>query len=99
EPTIVLFDEAENATPAEMKMVLTRLGEQAKLVVDGDPDQAMIRDRSGLVDAVGRLAHVRGVGIVRFDRSDIVRSGIVRAVLDAYDDEGEPALPAFITGV
>lgn len=102
-PTMVLFDEAENATTAEMKMFLTRIGENAKVVIDGDPDQTMIKSKSGLIDGLNKLRYVKSVGVVQFKRSDIVRSGIVREILDAYDgdvegDEEQFELPGFITG-
>lgn len=101
---IVLFDEAENATPGEMKMFLTRIGERARVVIDGDPTQKMISGKSGLIDGLERVRYIGGVGIVEFKRSDIVRSGLVRAILDAYDDDTDVSddsaqlpLPDFIT--
>jgi phosphate starvation-inducible PhoH-like protein len=81
----VLLDEAQNTTPGQMKMFLTRIGENARVVVNGDPAQKDIPGPSGLMDAVGRLASVRGVGIVRFGREDVVRSGFVMDVLEAYE--------------
>jgi phosphate starvation-inducible protein PhoH and related proteins len=100
EPTIALFDEAENATPEEMKMFLTRIGEQARVVIDGDPEQTMIRGKSGLIDGAKRLRYLKKVGIVEFTRDDIVRSGLVREILDAYDDpdkaEDQFELPGFL---
>lgn len=103
EPTIILFDEAQNATPMQMKMVLTRLGEGARLVIDGDPAQTMIRGQSGLIDGLQRTRYIAGVGVAQFERADIVRSGIVREILDAYDaphdapqEDEQFELPGFI---
>lgn len=97
EPMMVLFDEAENASAAEMKMFLTRLGENAKAIIDGDVAQSVLRGPNALEDAASRLFGDPDVGVVRFDRNDIVRSGFVRRVLDAYDDaEPENVLPDFI---
>lgn len=107
EPCMVLFDEAENATVKEMKMFLTRIGEGATVVIDGDPDQKMIKGTCGLVDGVSRTQYIKSVGVVNFGRDDIVRSGIVREIIDAYDganlEEGTDdtiagKLPDWITG-
>ena len=81
---IVILDEAQNTTPAEMKMFLTRIGKNCTVIVDGDVDQCDINGPSGLTDALHRLHSVEGVRIVEFTEDDIVRSGIVRRVLCAY---------------
>lgn len=81
---IVILDEAQNCTPAEMKMFLTRIGKNCLVIVDGDIDQCDLNGPSGLNDALGRLAHVEGISIVEFTEDDIVRSGIVKRVLKAY---------------
>jgi len=80
----VVLDEAQNTTPAQMKMVLTRIGKDTKLIVNGDPDQADIAGPSGLMDAVDKLQGLPDVGVVEFDLEDIVRSGIVREILVRY---------------
>lgn len=82
----IMFDEAQNATKTQMKMFLTRIGEDCKVVVNGDLRQQDIPGESGLRDAVQRLAHVGGVGRVDFTRDDIVRSGICKAIVIAYDE-------------
>jgi len=103
EPCMVLFDEAENATIAEMKMFLTRMGDGARLVIDGDPDQQMTNDKSGLIDGYQKIRYLNQVGAVEFDRDDIVRHGLVREILDAYDEQQDSdedhqlELPGFIT--
>ncbi len=81
---VVILDEAQNCTPAEMKMFLTRIGKNCTVIIDGDPQQQDIPGTSGLTDAVRRLAHLEDVMVVEFDEDDIVRSGIVREILRAY---------------
>jgi phosphate starvation-inducible PhoH-like protein len=81
----VILDEAQNTTPTQMKLFLTRIGEETKVVVDGDLTQKDINGVSGLEDALARLRNVPGVGFVTFSREDIVRSGICRDICAAYD--------------
>lgn len=80
---IVILDEAQNATKAQLKLFLTRIGENCTVIVDGDIDQTDIRD-SGLQDALNRLSYIPSVSIVKFGREDIVRSGIVGEIVQAY---------------
>lgn len=80
----VILDEAQNTTPAEMKMFLTRIGENCTVVVDGDLAQCDLPNGNGLVDALRRLDGVKGIRVVEFTEEDIVRSGIVRLILQAY---------------
>ena len=83
----VIVDEAQNASRLQMKMVLTRLGEGARIVVTGDPSQVDLlnpRD-SGLSHAVGLLDGVKGVGISRFSAEDVVRHPLVERIVRAYD--------------
>lgn len=82
----VILDEAQNTTPTQMKMFLTRCGRGSKLIIDGDESQKDIQTRSGLTDAILRLQHLRGVGVVRFAREDIVRRDIVQDIIEAYED-------------
>lgn len=79
-----ILDEAQNTSPAQMKLFLTRIGENCKVIVDGDCEQKDIKIRSGLSDAVDRFQNTRKIGIVEFSENDIVRSGIVRDVIRAY---------------
>ena len=81
----ILFDEAQNSTKSQMKMFLTRIGENSKVIVNGDIRQKDIAGESGLEDAMERFAHTGGVGHVAFTRDDIVRSGFCRQVVIAYD--------------
>ena len=81
---IVILDEAQNTTPAEMKMFLTRIGRNCTVIVDGDIEQCDLDGPSGLIDALHRLSGVAGVRIVEFTEDDIVRSGMVKKILVAY---------------
>lgn len=80
---IVLVDEAQNATRDEMKMLLSRIGKNCKMIISGDVDQADIPD-SGLSDAVRRLSGIQGVESVHFLDSDIVRSRLCKEIILAY---------------
>jgi phosphate starvation-inducible PhoH-like protein len=83
----VILDEAQNATPAQMKMFLTRLGEGAHMAVTGDPSQTDLPagQPSGLADALAILNGVTGVSIVHFEASDVVRHPLVARIIEAYD--------------
>ena len=90
----VILDEAQNTTKEQMKMFLTRFGQNSRMVVCGDPKQVDIPggDRmSGLADAVSRLEGVEGIGVTRFSTTDVVRHPIVGRIVEAY--EGENAQP------
>jgi len=80
---ILLLDEAQNATREEMKMLLSRIGKNCKMIISGDVDQADIPD-SGLSDAVRRLQNINGIEIVRFLDEDIVRSKMCKQIILAY---------------
>ena len=83
----VILDEAQNTTAVQMKMFLTRLGENARMVVTGDLSQVDLPrgTRSGLRDALDVLSDVEGVGIVTFTEQDVVRHPLVRRIVRAYD--------------
>ena len=83
----IILDEAQNTTPAQMKMFLTRFGMNSRMVVCGDPKQIDLPDigRSGLADAVGRLEGVQGMAMIRFGASDVVRHPIVGRIVEAYE--------------
>ena len=83
----IILDEAQNTTPQQMKMFLTRLGEGSRMVVTGDPSQIDLPSGigSGLVEATSILDNVKGVGITRFINSDIVRHPLVGRIVEAYD--------------
>jgi phosphate starvation-inducible PhoH-like protein len=90
----VILDEAQNATPAQMLMFLTRLGHDSKMIVTGDASQTDLPSGqiNGVVDAVRRLRGNHDIGIVHLDRMDIVRHRLVQTIVQAYDDR--PAKPA-----
>ncbi|MCH9851916.1 MAG: PhoH family protein [Alphaproteobacteria bacterium] len=83
----ILLDEAQNATPKQMKMFLTRLGENSRMVINGDLSQTDLPDRqlSGLADAINHLKHVDKIAICRFHTNDIMRHNLVRDILAAYE--------------
>jgi len=86
----VILDEAQNTTPAQMKMFLTRFGQNSRMVICGDPRQVDIPggDRmSGLADAVGRLEGVEGIAVTRFTVADVVRRPIVGRIVEAYEGQ------------
>jgi phosphate starvation-inducible protein PhoH and related proteins len=91
----VILDEAQNTTPVQMKMFLTRLGENARMAVTGDLSQIDLPrgTRSGLADALETLTGVEGIGIVRFTEVDVVRHPLVARIVKAYDarERGGPA--------
>jgi len=82
----VILDEGQNTTPTQMKMFLTRIGHNCRVVVNGDIAQKDVRGMSGLEDAVTRLAWIPSVKHIKFDRSDVVRSGLVQEIVQAYED-------------
>ena len=81
----VILDEAQNTTPNQMKLFLTRLGEGCKVVINGDICQKDIKGNSGLENALEVLKS-RNIGFTFFTKEDIVRSKIVQEVVDAYDE-------------
>jgi len=83
----VILDEAQNATPEQIKMFVTRIGEHSKYIISGDLEQSDIKKhQSGLEDAVKRFAGVRGVGLAQFKEKDIVRHSLVKRLLKRYHD-------------
>ena len=89
----IILDEAQNTTPMQMKMFLTRFGESSRMVVCGDPRQVDLPDigKSGLADAVNRLDGVKGISMVRFGSADVVRHPLVGAIVDAYEGDDQPS--------
>jgi phosphate starvation-inducible protein PhoH and related proteins len=82
---VILADEAQNLTKTELKMLLSRIGKNCKIVLSGDPRQTDISD-SGLLDAVERLEGLPNIEVVRFRDEDIVRSAMCKQVILAYND-------------
>lgn len=86
----IILDEAQNTTPAQMKMFLTRFGMNSRMVICGDPNQVDIpggATYSGLKDAVDRLEGVDGITTIRFNSSDVVRHPLVGRIVDAYEGQ------------
>lgn len=85
----IILDEAQNTTIAQMKMFLTRMGNDSKIVVSGDATQTDLpsNERSGLKDAMDRLKSIDGVGFVELKQSDIVRHPLVQKIVEAYEDK------------
>ena len=86
ENAICIIDEAQNTTPNQMKLILSRIGENCRFIIDGDTSQKDIRGNSGLEDAVLRLEGIKGVEVVRFLTHDIVRSDMCKKIIQAYSE-------------
>jgi phosphate starvation-inducible protein PhoH and related proteins len=88
--SVIILDEGQNATAAQMKMFLTRMGLNSKIVVTGDMTQTDLPKtvRSGLADAVQRLRDVEGLAIVHLEQADIVRNPLVTRIVKAYEEDG-----------
>ena len=86
----VILDEAQNTTLSQIKMFLTRMGRNARFIVTGDVTQIDLPHKgdSGLVRAMEILRSVKGIGIVEFDRRDIVRHELVKQIVEAFDKAG-----------
>ena len=84
--SFIILDEAQNATPMQMKMFLTRLGVTSKAIITGDITQIdlPIHEKSGLIDAVNILKKVDGISFVYFDETDVVRHKLVKNIIKAY---------------
>lgn len=87
----VILDEAQNSTTKQMKMFLTRMGLNTKIIITGDISQIDLpkRQQSGLVQASRMLRDIKGVGSMTFDKSDIVRHPLVQEIVEAYEKEEE----------
>ena len=80
-----ILDEAQNCTPNQMKLFLTRIGENCTMIIDGDPSQKDINTVSGLEDAIRKIAWIPQVSVIEFTVSDIVRSGICQEIVESYE--------------
>ena len=89
----VILDEAQNTTPMQMRMFLTRLGEGSRMVITGDPSQTDLpnNQKSGLTDAVETLSEVNGIRFVRLTSKDVVRHDLVTRIVEAYDVRDQQA--------
>ena len=87
--SFIVLDEAQNTTPEQMKMFLTRLGYSSKMVITGDLTQTDLPrgKKSGLMHAINILKNTRGIGMVELQKVDIVRHPLVRRVIEAYEND------------
>lgn len=86
--SILIFEEAQNSTPSQMKLLLTRIGFNSKFFISGDVEQTdRYRDKthSGLYDALNRFRDIGGVGVVEFENKDIIRNPLISKILDRYE--------------
>jgi phosphate starvation-inducible PhoH-like protein len=91
----IILDEAQNATIQQMKMFLTRLGENSRMAITGDPTQTDLPDArfSGLADALSLLTSIEGVAVTRFTGEDVVRHRLVGEIVRAYDNRDAMKVP------
>lgn len=84
---VVILDEAQNTTPAQLRMFLTRMGWNTKMIVTGDTSQIDLprSQKSGLIEALHLLSDIEGIGVVRLDKTDIVRHKLVTRIVNAYE--------------
>jgi phosphate starvation-inducible PhoH-like protein len=84
---VVILDEAQNTTAIQMKMFLTRLGENSRMIVTGDPSQVDLPtgQTSGLAEATRLLDRIEGIGHVVFTAEDVIRHELVQRIVSAYD--------------
>jgi phosphate starvation-inducible PhoH-like protein len=84
----IILDEAQNTTATQMKMFLTRMGENSRMVITGDLSQTDLpRDvKSGLSDAIKKVEHIEGIKCIRFSDVDVVRHALAAKIVQAYDE-------------
>jgi phosphate starvation-inducible PhoH-like protein len=84
--SFAILDEAQNATPTQIKMFLTRIGENSKLVVNGDPTQIDLpnKSQSGLIESIKILKGIKEISIINFDHTDVIRHPLVAKIVEAY---------------
>ncbi|MEM9810105.1 MAG: PhoH family protein [Pseudomonadota bacterium] len=92
----IILDEAQNATVQQMKMFLTRFGENSRMAITGDPSQTDLPDprQSGLADALSLLTEIKGVAVTRFTGADVVRHRLVGEIVRAYDARDTLRVPS-----
>lgn len=83
---VVILDEAQNCSPNQMKLILSRIGENCQYIIDGDISQKDIRGKSGLEDAAARLEGIKGIEVVHFLDADIVRSAMCKKIIQVYSE-------------
>lgn len=85
----ILLDEAQNTTPMQIKMFLTRMGPNSKVIVTGDMSQIDLptKQKSGLAESLKILKSIKGIGFIELDGKDVIRHKLVRSIIEAYDKE------------
>lgn len=83
----MILDEAQNCTLEQIKMFITRIGQNSKVIINGDVKQTDLKGGSGLKICVDRLMNIEGVGVCEFNNSDIQRNSIIKSILVALEDE------------
>ena len=91
---IVILDEAQNTTNHQIKMFLTRMGLNTKMIITGDITQIDLppRQKSGLIDAVETLKEIKGIEVVEFNKNDIVRHSLVQSIVEAYEKKSKKGI-------
>jgi phosphate starvation-inducible PhoH-like protein len=89
----MILDEAQNCTLDQIKMFITRIGENSKVIINGDVKQTDLKDGSGLRICINKLTEIKGVGICEFNHNDIQRNSIISSILVALDDEQDFSYP------
>jgi phosphate starvation-inducible PhoH-like protein len=87
--SILIFEEAQNATPKQMKLLLTRIGFNSKFFISGDLEQSdRYKDKthSGLWDAIEKFSNLNEIGVYNFDSKDIIRNPIITKILERYEE-------------
>ena len=87
EDCYIILDEAQNTSLTQMKMFLTRLGKNSKMVIAGDKTQIdlVLKKESGLIDAEERLRNVHDIGFIYLDKKDVVRHELVQRIIETYE--------------
>jgi len=83
--TFMILDEAQNCTDKQIKLFLTRLGKDSKMVINGDTMQTDIAEKSGLLTTINKLACIEQIGAIKMERSDIMRNGLIARILEALE--------------
>lgn len=93
ENAFMLLDEAQNTTPEQMKMFLTRMGNNSKMVITGDINQSDLKGHNGLQDAIDKLDNIPEIKIIHFNSTDVVRHPVVARIVQAYEEPNGNGTP------
>ena len=84
--SVVLLDESQNISPTQLRLFLTRIGENSKMIVTGDTNQSDLKEKNGLMDFLDRFSSIEGIAVTKFDNSDITRHHLIEEILKIYDE-------------